>query len=33
EVAELVFERGLARVERPRDIDAFIRSKVYNPAY
>ena len=33
DVAELIFTRGLARVERPRDLDAWIRSKVYNPAY
>jgi malate dehydrogenase (oxaloacetate-decarboxylating)(NADP+) len=33
DVAELIFARGLARVERPRDLDAWIRSKVYNPAY
>ncbi|MCE2882981.1 MAG: NAD-dependent malic enzyme [Planctomycetaceae bacterium] len=33
EVAELIFERGLARVERPADIGAWIRSKVYDPSY
>jgi malate dehydrogenase (oxaloacetate-decarboxylating)(NADP+) len=33
DVAELIFARGFARVERPRDLDAWIRSKVYNPAY
>jgi malate dehydrogenase (oxaloacetate-decarboxylating)(NADP+) len=33
EVAELIFDRGLARVERPSDINAWIRSKVYDPAY
>ena len=33
DVAQLIFARGLARVERPRDLDAWIRSKVYNPAY
>ena len=32
-VAELIFDRGLARVERPADIAAFVRSKVYSPAY
>jgi hypothetical protein len=32
-VAELIFERGFARVERPRDIDAWVRSKVYDPSY
>jgi malate dehydrogenase (oxaloacetate-decarboxylating)(NADP+) len=33
EVAEHIFARGLARVERPRDVSAWIRSKVYDPAY
>ena len=33
DVAQLIFARGLARVERPRDLDAWIRAKVYNPAY
>jgi malate dehydrogenase (oxaloacetate-decarboxylating)(NADP+) len=33
DVAQLIFARGLARVERPRDLDAWIRSKVYSPAY
>jgi malate dehydrogenase (oxaloacetate-decarboxylating)(NADP+) len=33
EVARLVFDRGLARVERPADIAAWIRSKVYDPSY
>jgi len=33
DVAKLIFARGLARVDEPRDIHAFIRSKVYNPAY
>jgi malate dehydrogenase (oxaloacetate-decarboxylating)(NADP+) len=33
DVAELIFARGLARVERPRDVDAWIRAKVYEPAY
>ena len=33
EVARLIFDRGLARVERPADIAAWIRSKVYDPAY
>jgi len=32
-VATLIFDRGLARVERPQNIDGWIRSKVYNPAY
>jgi len=33
DVATLIFDRGLARVERPQNIDGWIRSKVYNPAY
>ena len=32
-VAEAIFEAGLARVERPADIDAFIEEKVYQPHY
>lgn len=32
-VAKLVFDSGLARVDRPDDMDAFIRSHVYKPAY
>ncbi|MEI6034727.1 MAG: NAD-dependent malic enzyme [Verrucomicrobiae bacterium] len=32
-VAKLVFDSGLARVERPADILALIRSHVYQPAY
>src|SRR5206468_10506645 len=32
-VAEVIFERGLARAERPRDILAFIREKAYIPRY
>ncbi len=32
-VAELIFDRGLARVPRPRDIGEFVRSKVYSPEY
>lgn len=32
-VATLVFERGLAGIPRPADIEALIRSKVYKPAY
>ncbi len=32
-VAKLVFDSGLARVERPEDIEAFIRSHVYEPQY
>jgi malate dehydrogenase (oxaloacetate-decarboxylating)(NADP+) len=33
EVAELIFDRGFARVERPRDINAWLRAKVYDPGY
>jgi malate dehydrogenase (oxaloacetate-decarboxylating)(NADP+) len=32
-VAELIFERGLAGVERPANVKAFIQSKVYQPEY
>jgi len=32
-VAKLVFDSGLARVERPDDIEAFIRGHVYEPQY
>ncbi len=32
-VAKLVFDSGLARVERPKDIEAFIRQHVYKPEY
>jgi malate dehydrogenase (oxaloacetate-decarboxylating)(NADP+) len=32
-VAKLVFDKGLARVDRPADMDAFIRSHVYKPEY
>jgi malate dehydrogenase (oxaloacetate-decarboxylating)(NADP+) len=32
-VAELIFDRGLARVPRPADVAAFVRSKTYSPAY
>ena len=32
-VATLVFDSGLARVERPKDMDAFIRQHVYKPEY
>ena len=32
-VAKLVFESGLARVDRPADMEAFIRSHVYRPDY
>jgi malate dehydrogenase (oxaloacetate-decarboxylating)(NADP+) len=32
-VAEYIFEKGLARVPRPPDIDALIRSSAYRPVY
>lgn len=32
-VAKLVFDSGLARVERPDDLEAFIRAQVYKPEY
>jgi len=32
-VAKLVFDSGLARVERPSDMVSFIREHVYKPAY
>jgi malate dehydrogenase (oxaloacetate-decarboxylating)(NADP+) len=32
-VAKLVFDSGLARVERPADMVAFIRRHVYKPEY
>lgn len=32
-VAKLVFDSGLARVERPLDYEAFIRQHVYKPEY
>jgi len=32
-VAKLVFDSGLARVDRPTDIEAFIRQHLYKPEY
>jgi len=32
-VAKLVFESGLARVDRPADTVAFVRKQVYKPDY
>jgi malate dehydrogenase (oxaloacetate-decarboxylating)(NADP+) len=32
-VADLIFKRGLAGVERPADLHAFVASKVYKPEY
>jgi len=33
DVAALVFDAGLARVDRPKDIDAFVRTQVYDPDF
>jgi malate dehydrogenase (oxaloacetate-decarboxylating)(NADP+) len=32
-IAKIVFDSGLARVDRPADMEAFIRSHVYKPEY
>jgi malate dehydrogenase (oxaloacetate-decarboxylating)(NADP+) len=32
-VATRIFDLGLARVERPKDIEALVRSHIYNPQY
>ena len=32
-VAEVIFQRGLAGVERPGDLCAFIESQLYKPDY
>lgn len=32
-IAEYIFEQGLARIERPEDINAHIRKIAYKPAY
>jgi malate dehydrogenase (oxaloacetate-decarboxylating)(NADP+) len=32
-VAAMVFERNLARVERPKDINSWLRSLIYRPEY
>jgi malate dehydrogenase (oxaloacetate-decarboxylating)(NADP+) len=32
-IAEVIFERGLARISKPADIGAHIRSLAYQPAY
>jgi malate dehydrogenase (oxaloacetate-decarboxylating)(NADP+) len=32
-IAELIFERGLARVAKPSDVAAFVRSQAYQPEY
>ena len=33
EVAKRIFDAGLARVPRPADVAAFVRSQVYDPSY
>jgi malate dehydrogenase (oxaloacetate-decarboxylating)(NADP+) len=32
-VAEYMFDKGLAQVERPRDIRAWIEGQLYKPQY
>jgi len=32
-IAEVIFADGLARVEKPQDLDEFIQSQVYKPEY
>jgi malate dehydrogenase (oxaloacetate-decarboxylating)(NADP+) len=32
-IAKYIFEAGLARVERPTDIEAFIQARAYKPVY
>ena len=32
-VAEIAFENGLARIERPDDLDGYIRKLMYEPEY
>jgi len=32
-VAAVVFERNLARVERPKDINSWLRAMLYKPEY
>jgi malate dehydrogenase (oxaloacetate-decarboxylating)(NADP+) len=32
-VATCIFDQGLARVPRPADVGALIRSRVYRPVY
>lgn len=33
DVAELIFDRGLARIKKPANLDEFVQSKVYRPQY
>jgi hypothetical protein len=32
-VADVAYQRGLARGEMPRDISAYVKSQMYEPAY
>jgi malate dehydrogenase (oxaloacetate-decarboxylating)(NADP+) len=32
-VAELMFDEGLAQVQRPRDVRAWIEGQLYTPTY
>jgi malate dehydrogenase (oxaloacetate-decarboxylating)(NADP+) len=32
-IAEYIFDNGLARVDRPKDIEAHVRAMAYKPAY
>jgi malate dehydrogenase (oxaloacetate-decarboxylating)(NADP+) len=32
-VAEVAFARGLAGVDRPADVQAYVRSQMYDPSY
>jgi malate dehydrogenase (oxaloacetate-decarboxylating)(NADP+) len=32
-VAKLVFDSGLARIDRPSDVEALVRSHIYRPTY
>jgi malate dehydrogenase (oxaloacetate-decarboxylating)(NADP+) len=33
DVAGYIFDQGLARVERPADMESFIKDKMYKPEY
>jgi malate dehydrogenase (oxaloacetate-decarboxylating)(NADP+) len=32
-IAEVIFAKGLARVDKPADVNAFIRAHAYDPKY
>ena len=32
-VVKIIFDRNLARVERPRDINGWLRAQLYKPEY